>query len=191
MNTFFDSYSSVWIFTAFVFAILMGLRFWYLESKKANSHSELTTKLERYSLYRNGNLDFLKDSQATFDLLAKKFGNPVNMLTDEQKDRIMKRFATSDCKYLPGLLCLRGDGTITYDPKSAGADPVNSIMLALGLEQVEFETLLKELIFAGIEIRGPRVPENLSPIEHFQMIEYSNYCQSIGHKVANVVLADH
>lgn len=191
MNTLFDSYSSLWIFTAFIFAVLMGLRFFYLQSKKANSHSEVSKELDSYALYRNGNLDFLRDSQATFDLLAKKFGNPVNILTDEQKERIMKRFATSDCKYLPGLLCLRGDGTITYDPKSLGADPVNSIMLAHGLEQVEFETLLKELIFAGIEIRGPRVQADLSPVEHFQMVEYSNYCQTIGHKVANVVLADH
>lgn len=77
-------------------------------------------------------------------------------------------FAVSDCEYAPGLLCITGDGAITYDPKAMGPESTIKLLSTMGLKKVNFEVMLMELTQKGTEIRGS---SRLNPIQQKEIVE--------------------
>ncbi len=98
----------------------------------------------------------------------------------------MKKFAVSDCVYVPGLVVLTSEGVITYDPKSLGPESTISLRKALGYELVDFEHLLLWLDSENIEFKGTELPEggkHLSIAEREQREKYVSSCIEVGRSI--------
>jgi len=94
------------------------------------------------------------------------------------------RFAVSNCVYAPGLISLKCDGSISWDPKSDGAETTINLWTALGKKQVEFEELLLELEGSDVKLKGPETTDQMTAVQALQAKEYAKTITNLGNSIA-------